>query len=329
MPVYRRAMVARRRFLVAMAAGGLGALAGTARAARYPSGPVRLVIGVAAGIQDMVARVMTDWLSRRLGQPFIVDTRSGAGGSIAAEAVVRATPDGRTLLLAGAPNAIGATLYPDLGFVFLRDIAPVGSIMRTPEILVAHPSVPVRGASALIEYARRHPGTLNIASPGQGTGPHMSAELLKMMAGVDITHVPYRGGGPAMAGLLAGQVQLLFIAPAVALPHVNAGKLRVLAITSPGRCPMLPDVQPLAEILPGYESGGFFGIGAPRATPADIVGHLNREVNAGLDDRDVHARLSEMGGTVLGGSPDAFMQLLRAETEKWARVIRFAGIKAA
>lgn len=272
--------------------------------------------------------MMTDWLSRRLGQPFVVEPRPGAGGNIATELVVRAAPDGQTLLFVGAPSAIGATLYPKLGFNFLRDIAPVGSIMRTPEVLAAHPAVPARNAMELIRYARSNPGKLFIASPGEGTGPHMSAELLKMMASLEIVHVPYRGGGPAMIDLLAGRVHLLFIAPLVALPHLRTGRLRALAITSAARSMALPEVQPLTEILPGFESGGFFGIGAPRATPASVIAALNAEINAGLRSDAIDARIREMGADVLAGSPEEFGRLLAAETEKWARVIRYAGITA-
>jgi len=298
-----------------------------AQPAAYPTQPVRLVVGTTGGAQDLVARLLTEWLSRKLGQPFIVDVRPGAGTAIASEAVARAAPDGYTLLLVGAPNAIGATLAPKPGFEFLRDIAPVAGILRTPEVLIVRPSLPVRNLPELLGYAKANPGRLNFASPGNGTGPHMSAELLRMMARIDIAHIPYRGGGPAMNDLLGGQVDALFIAPSVALPHIRARSVRALAVTSRSSSDVLSAVPAIGEYLDGYESGGFFGIGAPRGTPLEIIDRLNREINNALADDAIKARISDMGATPLSGTAADFGRLLADETAKWARVIRFAGIK--
>jgi tripartite-type tricarboxylate transporter receptor subunit TctC len=321
----------RRRFLgLATSAGALAFVSGRARAQAYPSRPVRVLVGVAAGsAPDIFARLIGQWLSDRLGQPFVIENRPGGGTNIATEAVVRASPDGHTLLLVGAPNAINATLYDRLNFDFLRDIAPVGSIVDSPEIFVVHPSVPARTIPELIAHAKANPGKLSMASPGVGSGPHMSGELFKWMAGIDMTHVPYRGGGPAMSDLIGGQVLATFTAPAVAIEHIRSGKVRALAVTTATRSHVLADIPTIAESVPGYQSGGFFGIGAPKGAPADIVDRLNREINAALADPAIKARLVQVGVSTLGGSPADFGRLIAEETEKWAKVIKFAGIKAA
>ena len=255
---------------------------------------MRIVVGVAAGsAPDIFARLMGQWLSDRLGQPFVVENRPGAGTNIATETVVRAAPDGHTLLLVSAPNAINATLYDKLNFNFRRDIAPVGSIVDSPEVMVVHPSVPARTIPEFIAYAKANPGKLTMASPGIGSGPHMSGELFKWMAGIDMTHVPYRGGGPAKTDLIGGQVLVTFSAPAVTIEHIRAGTLRALAVTTATRSHVLPDIPPMAEFLPGYRSGGFFGIGAPRGTPSDIVDRLNKEINAALIDPTIKARFND------------------------------------
>src|SRR5262245_51353274 len=322
--------LARRQFLHLLSAvAAQPASPVIASAQTYPARPVRLVVGQTAGAApDVVARLMAHWLSARLGQQFVVDNRPGAGTNLAAEAVVRAPGDGYTILLVGAPNAINATLYEKLSFDFLRDIAPVASFLRTPEVLVVHPSLPTTTVPELLAYAKANPGKANVSSPGVGSGPHISLELLKWIAGIDMTHVPYRGGAQAMIGLLGGQVQANFAAPLVALEHIRAGRLRALAVTTLRRSHVLPDVPAMAEYLPGFESGGFFGIGALRGTPKDIIGTLNQELNAAVDDPGIKRQIVEMGASALPGSPVEFGKLLAEETEKWAKVIKAAGIKA-
>jgi tripartite-type tricarboxylate transporter receptor subunit TctC len=305
----------------------LGPLSPLALADPYPAQPVHLVVGTSGGAQDIVARLIAQSLAQRTGQPFIVDVRPGAGSMIAAEAVARSPADGYTLLFLGVPNAIDAALHERSPTDSLRGIVPVASLLRMPEILVVNASLPVKTIPELIAYARANPGKLNFASPGNGTGPHMSGELFRMLAGIEIVHVPYRGGGPAINDLLGGQVQMMFIAPVVAMSHVEAGRLRVLGISSAHRSALLPDVPAIGEFLAGFESGGFFGIGAPRGTPPEIVERLNGDINAALNDPAVAAQLARMGATALPGSPADFAGLLARETEKWARVIRFAGIK--
>jgi tripartite-type tricarboxylate transporter receptor subunit TctC len=299
-------------------------LCAPAHAEPYPTRPVHLIVGTSGGAQDLVARLIAQSLRERMGKAFVVDVRSGAGSMIAADAVARSPADGYTLLLMGAPNAIRAAFDKPAS---IPDILPVASILRTPEVLVVNASLPVRTFQDLIAYARANPGRLNFASPGKGTGPHMSAELLKMMAGIDITHVPYRGAGPAISDLLGGQVQMMFVAPVVAMPHVKAGTLRALAVTSRERSPLLPDVPSVREFLEGYESGGFFGIGVPRGTPGEVAERLNREVNATLEDPAIVAQIVQMGATTLPGSPEDFSRLVAMETAKWAKVIRHAGIR--
>ena len=319
----------RRRFLSLSL--GAAAFAGTSRNAAaqdYPAHPVRLFVGQSAGgAQDILARMIAHWLSERSGQQFIVENKAGAGNNIATEVVVRARADGYTLLLVGAPNAINATLYSKLSFNFVQDIAPIASFVRTPEVLVVHPSLPVRNIPELIAYVKANPGKLSVASPGIGSGPHMSLELLKLMADIDIIHVPYRGGGQAISDLLGGQVQGNFTAPLVALEHIKSGRLRALAVTTGSRVPSLADVPSMSEFLYGYESGGFFGVGAPRGTPAEIIERLNREINAAIADPGMQKRFAQMEVSSLGGSPADFGKLIADETDKWAHVIRSSGIK--
>jgi tripartite-type tricarboxylate transporter receptor subunit TctC len=301
-----------------------------AQAHPYPARPVRLIVGITAGsAPDIFARLLGQWLSARLGQPFIIENKPGAGTNIATEAVVRAPADGYTLLLVSAPNTINATLYAKLNFDFLRDIAPIGSFVDSPEFLLVHPSVPATTISELIAYAKANPRKLVMASPGIGSGPHMSGELFKRMAGIDMIHVPYRGGGPAMADLISGQVSVMFAAPAVALDHIRAGKVRAIGVTSASPSPVLADIPIVAETLPGYRSGGFFGLGAPKDTSAEIIDILNREINVALADASMKARIAGMGVSGLGGSPGDFGKFLADETEKWATVIQFAGLKPA
>jgi tripartite-type tricarboxylate transporter receptor subunit TctC len=309
---------------------GIAALAAAPRLAwaqAYPTRPVRIVVAAApGGANDIVARLMAPWLAQQLGQ-FIVENRPGGSNNIGTEAVVRAPPDGYTLLLVDSTAAINATLYDKLNFVFLRDIAPVAGILRLPYVLVVHPSVPAATVAQLIAYAKANPGRINMASPGTGTGPHVAGEFFKIAAGIDMVHVPYRGGGPVMTDLLGGQVQVLFGTTSLTIEQIRAGKLRALAVTTATRWEGLPDIPTVGEFVPGYEASSVFGLGAPAATPADFVDRLNREVNAGLADATLKARLTELGGTVLPGSPADFGKLMAEETEKWAGVIRGANIK--
>ena len=320
----------RRKFLhLAAGAVALPAASRIALAEVYPSRPVHWIVGFApGGGNDIVARLMAQWLSERLGQQFVVENRPGAGTNIATEAVVNASPDGYTLLLAGAPNAINATLYEKLNFNFIRDIAPVASISRDPNVMVVNPSFPAKTVPEFIGYAKANPGKVNFASPGIGTGSHMSGELFKMMTGVNMVHVPYRGTAPVITDLLGGQVQVSFVSMPGSIGHIRAGRLRPLAVTSATRSTELPDIPSVAEFVPGYEASLFYGVGAPKNTPAEIIEKLNKEINAGLADPNVKARLVDLGGTVLTGSPADFAKLIADETEKWGKVIKFAGIKA-
>jgi tripartite-type tricarboxylate transporter receptor subunit TctC len=319
----------RRRFLrLAVGAAAVPAVPRISIAQAYPVRPVHVIVGqTAGGAQDIAARLMAQALSERIGHPFVVENKPGAGTNIAVEAVVHSRADGYTLLLVGAPNAVNATLYKDLNFNFLSDIAPVASFMRTPEVLVVHPSVPANTVSDFIAFGKRKAGAVSMASPGIGSGPHMSAELLKLMAGFQFTHVPYRGGGQAISDLVGGQVQAMFIAPVVATQHIRSGKLRALAVTTASRSHILPDVPAMAEFLPGYESGGFFGLGAPANTPLEIIDALNRAINAALENASMQARIADMGASTLAGTPAVFKQLIAEQTEKWAKVIKSAGIK--
>jgi len=319
----------RRQFLhLAASAAALPVASRVAWAQTYPTRLVRFVVGgPPGGPQDILARLMGQWLSERLGQPFVIDNRPGAGTNIAAEAVVRAPADGHTLLMIGAANAINATLYEKLNFNFIRDIAPVAGITRQTSVMEVHPSVAAKTVSELIAYARANPGKLNMASAGNGTAQHVSGELFKMMTGIDILHVPYRGGAPALTDLLGGEVHVMFDSIAPSIEHIRAGKLRALAVTTTTRSEALPDIPTVADFVPGYEASAFFGIGAPKSTSAEIVERLNKEINATLADPKMKPRLAEFGGTVLPGSPADFGKLIADETEKWAKVVKFSGAR--
>jgi tripartite-type tricarboxylate transporter receptor subunit TctC len=320
----------RRNFLhLAAGAAALPAVSRVARAQAYPTRPVRIIVGAApSGSFDIMARLIGQRLSEQLGQPFVIDNRPGAVGNIATEAVVRSPADGYTLLLVGAPHAINATLYDKLNFNFIRDIAPVAGIDREPLVMAVNPSVPARTVPEFIAYAKANPGKISMASAGNGTPSHVSGELFKMMAGVNMVHVPYRGGGPALPDLLAGQVQVMFPSMSSSIEYVRTGKLRALAVTTATRSDALPQVSTVSDFVPGFEATLWTGIGAPKNTPADIVDKLNREINAGLADPTIKARLADLGGTPLVGSPADFGKLIADETEKWAKVVKFAGIKA-
>jgi tripartite-type tricarboxylate transporter receptor subunit TctC len=323
-------LLGRRNFLhLAAGAAALPAVSRLAWAQAYPTRPVRIIVGAApSGSFDIMARVIGQRLSEQLGQPFVIDNRPGAVGNIATEAVVRSPADGYTLLLVGAPHAINATLYDKLNFNFIRDIAPVAGIDREPLVMAVNPSVPARTVPEFIAYAKANPGKISMASAGNGTPSHVSGELFKMMAGVNMVHVPYRGGGPALPDLLAGQVQVMFPSMSSSIEYVRTGKLRALAVTTATRSDALPQVSTVSDFVPGFEATLWTGIGAPKNTPADIVDKLNREINAGLADPTIKARLADLGGTPLVGSPADFGKLIADETEKWAKVVKFAGIKA-
>jgi tripartite-type tricarboxylate transporter receptor subunit TctC len=320
----------RRRFLqLATVAIGLPAVSRMASAQAYPTRPVRLVVGFAAGgAPDIAARLVAQWLSERLGQQFIIENRPGAGGNLATEVVVEASADGYTLLLINISNAVNATLYEKLKYNFIRDIAPVASISHENYGMEVHPSFPAKTVSEFISYAKANPGKLNMASPGNGTGPHMAGELFKIMAGIDMVHVPYRGSPPALTDLLAGQVQLMFSPLSSSIEYVKGGKLRALAVTTAARSEVLPDLPTVGEFVPGYAASGWFGIGAPSKTPVEIVDKLNQEVNAGLADPKLKARLADLGSTVFVGSRSDFAKHISTETEKWARVVRTANLRA-
>jgi tripartite-type tricarboxylate transporter receptor subunit TctC len=321
--------LSRQQFLhLAAGAAALPAVSRFAWAQAYPTRPVRLIVGFpAGGVADLYARLIGQWLSERLGQPIIIENRAGAGSNLGTEAVVRAAPDGYTLLQVTAANAWNATLYDNLNFNFIRDIAPVASIYRAPAVLVVHPSFPAKSVPALIAYAKANPGKINMASGGVGSAQHVYGELFKMMAGVDMLHVPYRGGGPALADLLAGQVPVMFDTLATSIEHIRAGKLLALAVTSATRSEVLPDIPTVGDFVPGYEGTGWQGVGAPRNTPAEIIDKLNKEINAGLVDPRMKARIADLGGTVFASSPADFGTFIAEYTEKWAKVIRFAGAK--
>jgi tripartite-type tricarboxylate transporter receptor subunit TctC len=319
----------RRGFLHLAAGTAALALSRTARAQAYPSRPIRLIVGFpAGGPTDITARVMAQWLSERLGQQIVIENRAGAGSNLAVEAAVNAPPDGYTLLLVGATNAINATLYEKLNFNFIRDIAPVAGIIRVPLIMEVHPSVPAKTVAEFIAYAKANPGKINMGSGGIGTTLHVSGELFKMMAGVDMLHVPYRGAGPMLTDLLGGQVQVGFDPMPSSIGYVKAGQLRPLAVTTATRSEALPDVPIVADFIPGYEASTWYGVGAPKSTPADIVDRLNKEINAGLADPKLKARLTDLGGIMLTGSATAFAAFIAEETEKWAKVVKFSGAKA-
>src|SRR5262245_48446502 len=313
----------RRNFLhLAAGAAALPALSRFAWAQAYPTRPVRIIVGAPpGGAFDILARLIGQWLSERFRQPFIVCDRPGAGTNIGTGAVVKAAPDGYTLLFFDVSPAINTNLYDNLNFVFLRDIAPIASIVRSPLIMVVHPAIPAKTVPEFIAYAKANPGKINMASTGNGATPHVTGELFKMMAGVDMVHVPYRGAAPAITDLLSGQVQVLFISPLVSIEHIKTGRLRALAVTGATRLDALPDIPTVAEFVPGYEASNWFGVGAPKATPAEIVEKLNKEINAGLADPNMKTRLADLGGTMLAGSPDDFGKLIADETEKWGKVV--------
>jgi tripartite-type tricarboxylate transporter receptor subunit TctC len=320
----------RRNFLhLAAGAAALPLKSRFAWAQAYPARPVRLIVPIApAGGGDILARLMGQWLSERLGQQFIVDNRPGGGGNLGTEVVVRAPADGYTLLLVGSYNAVNATFYDKLKYKFIRDIAPVAGIIRSPYVLVVNPSVPAETVPELIAYAKTNPRKLSMASAGTGTGSHTTGELFKMMTGVDIVHVPYRSGGSAVTDLLAGQVQVLFNPPLVSIAHIRAGRLRALAVTTATRLDVLPDVPTVGDFVPGYEASTWYGFGAPTNTPADIVDKLNKEINAALADPKMKARISDMGAAPFVSSPADFGKFIADETEKWGKVIRALNIKA-
>jgi len=319
----------RRTFLhLAAGAAALPAVSRIAWAQTYPTRPVRLIVPFGpAGATDITARLIGQWLSERLGQQFVIENRPGAGGNIGTEAVVRAAPDGYTLLYVTTANAVSATLFDKLNFNFIRDIAPVAPIVRFPYIMVVNPSIPAKTLPEFIAYAKANPGKINMASPGIGSTPHVNGELFKAMTGTNMVHVPYRSAAAVMTDLLSGQVQLYFGTTASSLEYVRTGKLRALAVTIERRLDELPDIPAVAEFVPGYEASNRYGLGAPRATPAVIVDKLNKEINAALADPKMKARLADLGGTVLAGSPADFGKLIAEETEKWGKVIRAANIK--
>ena len=319
----------RRKFLhLATGAAALQFAPYIARAQAYPSRPVRLIATFpAGGVVDLYARLIGQSLSDRLGQPFIVENRVGAGGNIGTEFVVRAPADGYTLLQMSSANAWSVSLYDNLSFNFVRDIVPIASIYQASAILVVHPSFPAKSVPELIAYAKANPGKVNMASGGVASAQHVYGELFKIMAGVDMQHVPYRGGGPALADLLAGQVPLMFDTLATSIGHVRAGTLRALAVTAAKRVEALPNIPAIAEFVPGYEGIGWQGIGAPRGTPAPIVELLNKEINASLTESRIKARLDDLGATVLVGTPAEFANFIDVYTEKWTKVIRAANIK--
>ena len=320
----------RRRFLhLAAGAAALPVASRTARAQAYPAQPVRIIVGFASGSgSDIFARLMGQWLSERMGQTFVIENRPGAGGNIGTEAAANAPPDGYTLLQTVPAHAVNNTLYDKLSVNFLRDIAPVGGTARVPFVLEVNLSVPVTTVPEFIAYAKANPGKLNFASPGIGTGIHMAGELFKLMTGVNMVHVPYRGAAGAMTDLIGGQVQVMFDTMAASIPHIKAGKVRPLAVTTAGRSPLLPDLPTVADFVPGYEASGPFGLAAPKNTPPGIIARINAEMNAVLADPKVKARLADLGSEPLTGTPAEIGRMLAAESEKWAKVIKVAGIRA-
>jgi tripartite-type tricarboxylate transporter receptor subunit TctC len=319
----------RRTFLnLAAGAAALPVISRIARAQTYPSRPLRAIVGFGAGsAADVVARLIGQWLTERLGQSFIVENRPGAGSNMGAQAAVRAPADGYTLLLVTTTNAINATLYNNLDFNLSWDIAPVAGLILVPNVMVVNPSVPAKTVPEFIAYAKANPAKINMASTGNGTVPHVSGELFNMMAGINMVHVQYRGAPPALTDLLGGQVQAYFASTTVSIEHIRNGRLRALAVTTAKRSQALPDIPTVADFLPGYESSLWFGIGAPKNTPAEIIDKLNKEINAGLADPKIKAVVADMGGTVLAGSPADFGKLVADETEKWAKVVKFSGAK--
>jgi tripartite-type tricarboxylate transporter receptor subunit TctC len=320
----------RRRFLqLAAAAAALQTRPRLVSAQAYPSRPVHWIVGFPAGSTgDLMGHVMGQWLGQRLGQPFIVEDRPGAGGMIATESMVRSPPDGYTLLWTTPANAIGVSLYDKLSFNFVQDTAPVGGIMQIPQVMEVTPSFPARTVAEFIAYAKANPGKVNMASSGIGTGQHVVGELFKMMAGVDMVHVPYRGAPLALTDLMAGQVQVMFDVVSNSIPYIRSGQLRALAVTTATRISALPDIPTVADFIPGFEAGAWNGLSVPRNTPPAIINTLNEALNAALADPGIKARIVDLGGEILGGSPAAFGKFVADEVEKWAKVIKFAGLKA-
>src|SRR5262245_1968340 len=319
----------RRQFLhLALGAVALPAVPRLARAQAYPTKPVRIIVTFPPGsVSDILARPVAQWLQERLGQPFVIDNRPGAGGTIGTEAAVRASPDGYTLLLVAGAHMVNATLYDKLSFNFIRDIVPIVGTSRESAVLTVNPSVPAKTVPEFIAYAKANPGKINMASAGVGSTSHVTGELFKMMAGVNLLHVPYRGSPPAFTDLIAGQVQVTFQTTSASIAHVRAGTLRALGVTTTSRSEVLPDLPSISKFVPGYEASAVWGLGAPRNTPAEIVDKLNKEINAALADPKFKGRLSGMGVTTLGGSPGDFGKLIAAETEKWGKVVKFANLK--
>ena len=319
----------RRKFLhLAVGAVALPFAPHIARAQAYPARPVRLIVGFApGGTPDLLARFIGEWLSERLGQPFVIENRPGAGSNTATEAVVNATPDGHTLLLAAIANSVNATIYEKLSYNFIRDVTPVAGLDRQPQVVVVNPSITPKTLPEFIAYAKANPGKVNMASPGNGTGPHIAGELFKMMAGIDMVHVPYRAGPLALTDLLSGQVQVFFGATASTIEYIRSGRLRPLAVTTSARLEALPDVPTVGEFVGGYEASQWYGIVAPKNTPPEMVDKLNGLVDAAFDDARTRARFASLGGTPLMLSPAELGKLIADETEKWARVVKFAGLK--
>jgi tripartite-type tricarboxylate transporter receptor subunit TctC len=322
--------ILRRQFLhLAAGAAALPAVSRIARAQTYPTRPVRLMVPFPPGsTSDTLARLIGQRLSERLAQPVIIENRPGAAGNMATEAVVRAPADGHTLLLVTLSNAVNAALYDKLNFNFIRDLAPIASLMRTPGVMEVNPSVPVKTAPEFIAYAKANPYKITMASAGNGASSHLAGELFMLMTGINMVHVPYRGSPPALTDLLGGQVQVMFDNIPTSIEYIRAGKLRPLAVTAITHLDVLPDVPPLADFVPGYETSLWLGLSAPRNTSPEIIGKLNSEINAVLTDPNMKARLADLGGTVLPGSPADFGKLIAEETEKWAKVVKLAGIKA-
>ena len=319
----------RRRFLAAIAATALPVTTRSAWPQSYPSRPLHVLVGFPSGSsQDIVARIIGQWLSERLGQGVVVDNRPGAGGNIAVETVANAPADGYTLLMTGPNNAVNATLYDNLKFDFIRDIEPVAMIMTVPLVMEVNLSVPAHSVPEFIAYAKANPGKINMASAGTGTAVHIAGELFKMLAGVDLLHVPYRGSPLAMADLFAGRVQVIFDNMPGSIPYIRAGKLRPLAVTTTTRSDLVPDIPPLSDFVPGYAASAWYGVGAPRNTPKDVIDRLNREINAALADQAIAARLIDLGGTLRPGTPADLSAFVAAETDKWGKVVKFAGLKA-
>ncbi|PWT89338.1 MAG: MFS transporter [Proteobacteria bacterium] len=319
-----------RRRILHLSAGliTLPALAGVARAQPYPARPVRIIVPVApGGSTDIVARLLGQFLSERLGQPFVIENRPGAGGNIGTEAAVKSIADGYTLLLVNVGIATNSVFYEKLSFNFRRDIAPVARVDRQPYVMLVHPSFPAKSIPEFVDYAKAHSGKINMASTGNGTGGHLAGELFKMLTGINMVHVPYRGSAPAMTDLISGQVNVYFGSLGTSMEHIRAGRLRALAVTTVERSDAIPNIPTVSDFLPGYEASFWTGVGAPRDTPAEIVGKLNQEINSILADPRMKSRLTELGSAPVAMSPKEFGKLFDEEAEKWGKVIKFAGIK--